>query len=184
MKSSYAKPSTASSSRSRRAGVKTLARPSPSLKRAERAAQAPARPPKLGELQDRIRASGLRSTAPRVAVLRALEAATSPLSHADLVDSLGDEGYDRVTIYRNLTDLTEVGLVARSDLGDHVWRFELRRGGEDHSSIHPHFTCTDCGTVSCLPEESVRLTAAKGAPKAVMARAVEVHLRGLCDRCS
>jgi Fur family ferric uptake transcriptional regulator len=139
--------------------------------------------PKLASFQEKIRAVGLRSTAPRVAVLRELETATAPLSHADLVESLGDEGYDRVTIYRNLTDLTEAGLVVRADLGDHVWRFELRRAGKEHTGSHPHFTCTDCGTVSCLPEESVRITPAKGAPKAVAARAVEVHLRGLCDRC-
>jgi Fur family ferric uptake transcriptional regulator len=44
--------------------------------------------------------------------------------------------------------------------------------------------CTDCGPVSCLPEESVRITLAKGAPKTVSVRAVEVHLRDLCDRCS
>jgi Fur family transcriptional regulator, ferric uptake regulator len=139
---------------------------------------------KLAGFQETIRGVGLRSTAPRVAVLRELEAATAPLSHADLVDALGHEGYDRVTIYRNLTDLTEAGLVVRADLGDHVWRFELRRsGGKAHSGTHPHFTCTDCGTVSCLPEESVRLTPARGAPKAIAARAVEVHLRGLCDRC-
>ncbi len=137
----------------------------------------------LSHFQDRIRAAGLRSTAPRVAVLRELESATAPLSHADLVDALGHEGYDRVTIYRNLTDLTEAGLVVRADLGDHVWRFELRRAGKAHQGTHPHFTCTDCGTVSCLPEESVRITSAKGAPKAIAARAVEVHLRGLCDRC-
>lgn len=139
--------------------------------------------PTLVEYQEKIRAAGLRSTAPRVAVLRELESATAPLSHADLVDSLGSQGYDRVTIYRNLTDLTEVGLVMRADLGDHVWRFELRRTGKAHTGNHPHFTCTDCGTVSCLPEESVRITSAKGAPKAIAARAVEVHLRGLCDRC-
>jgi len=139
--------------------------------------------PKLAEFQEKIRAAGLRSTAPRVAVLRELESATAPLSHADLVDALGGDGYDRVTIYRNLTDLTEAGLVMRADLGDHVWRFELRRAGKEHSGTHPHFTCTDCGTVSCLPEESVRITSARGAPKAIAARAVEVHLRGLCDRC-
>jgi Fur family ferric uptake transcriptional regulator len=140
--------------------------------------------PKLAAFQDKIRSLGLRSTAPRVAVLRELELATAPLSHADLVESLGDEGYDRVTIYRNLTDLTEAGLVVRADLGDHVWRFELRRPGTAHTGNHPHFTCTECGTVSCLPEESVRITPSKGAPRAVTARAVEVHLRGLCDRCA
>jgi Fur family ferric uptake transcriptional regulator len=140
--------------------------------------------PKLTEFQDRIRAAGLRSTAPRVAVLRELESASSPMSHADLVDALGDEGYDRVTIYRNLTDLTEAGLVVRADLGDHVWRFELKRSGEEHGNSHPHFTCTDCGTVSCLPEESVRIASSKGVPRAVAQRAVKVQLHGLCDRCA
>ncbi len=139
--------------------------------------------PTLAEFQDKLRAAGLRSTSPRVAVLRELETATAPLSHADLVEALEGEGYDRVTIYRNLTDLTEAGLVVRADLGDHVWRFELRDAGKAHQGHHPHFTCTRCGTVSCLPEEVVRLMPVRGAPKAMTARAVEVHLRGLCDRC-
>ena len=91
----------------------------------------------LAEYQDKIRTVGLRSTAPRVAVLRELEAATAPLSHADLVDSLGSQGYDRVTIYRNLTDLTEAGLVMRADLGDHVWRFEWRELGARAPVGHP-----------------------------------------------
>ncbi|HEX8824715.1 MAG TPA: Fur family transcriptional regulator [Archangium sp.] len=139
--------------------------------------------PKLSEYQERLRAAGLRSTAPRVAVLRELESATAPLSHADLVEALDDQGYDRVTIYRNLTDLTEAGLVIRADLGDHVWRFELKREEKAHQGTHPHFTCTDCGSVACLPAESVRLTPAKGAPKSVSARSVDIQLRGLCDRC-
>ncbi|HEY0092923.1 MAG TPA: Fur family transcriptional regulator [Archangium sp.] len=140
--------------------------------------------PKLTEYQDRLRAAGLRSTSPRVAVLRELESATSPLSHADLVEALGEEGYDRVTIYRNLTDLTEAGLVVRADLGDHVWRFELKREAKAaHQGTHPHFTCTDCGAVACLPAESVRLSSTKGAPRSVAARSVDIQLRGLCDRC-
>lgn len=147
------------------------------------AARKNATPPKLVDYQERLRAAGLRSTAPRVAVLRELEAATSPLSHADLVETLGEEGYDRVTLYRNLTDLTEAGLVMRSDLGDHVWRFELKREERAHAGIHPHFTCTDCGSVACLPPGSVQLTAVKGAPKALIARSVDIQLRGQCDLC-
>ena len=139
--------------------------------------------PKLAYYQERLRAAGLRSTAPRVAVLRVLEAAKAPMSHADLMEVLGDEGYDRATFYRNLTDLTEAGLVSRADLGDHVWRFELKSEGPSHQGSHPHFTCTDCGTVACLPLESVRLTPLKGAPRAVAERAVDIQLRGLCDRC-
>ncbi|ATB44068.1 zinc uptake regulation protein ZUR [Cystobacter fuscus] len=141
-------------------------------------------PPTLGEYQELLRSSGLRSTAARIAVLRELEAATTPLSHADLVDALKDEGYDRVTLYRNLTDLTEVGLVVRTDLGDRVWRFELKRDASGgHHDPHPHFTCTDCGAVSCLPAKSVRLSPTKGLPKSVTDSAVDIQLRGLCDRC-
>lgn len=139
---------------------------------------------KLTTYQERLRAAGLRSTAPRVAVLRELEAAKTPLSHAELVETLDHEGYDRVTLYRNLTDLTEAGLVVRADLGDHVWRFELRREHGRRTGSHPHFTCTDCGTVSCLPDEAVRLASTKGAPRSVSARQVEIQLRGLCDRCA
>ena len=136
----------------------------------------------LDQLKATIRGAGLRSTAPRIAVLKRLHAATQPVSHGELVDTLADEGMDRTTVYRNLVDLTDAGLVRRTDLGDHVWRFELKRG-EDESVRHPHFTCTDCGTVACLPSESVRLSSTKGAPKSVAARSVDIQLRGLCDRC-
>ena len=139
--------------------------------------------PTLGDYQERLRAAGLRSTAARVAVLRELEAAQTPLSHAELVEAMQDMGYDRVTLYRNLTDLTEAGLVARTDLGDHVWRFELKDADDEAHGPHPHFTCTECGTVSCLPAESVHLKPAKGAPKALTAQRVDIQLRGQCDRC-
>jgi len=35
------------------------------------------------------------------------------------------EGWDRATLYRNLVDMTDAGLLRRVDLGDHVWRYEL-----------------------------------------------------------
>ena len=139
--------------------------------------------PKTAQLQDTLRSAGLRSTAPRVAVLRRLERAATPLSHADLVDALADQGLDRVTLYRNLNDLAEAGLVVRTDLGDHTWRFELRPEGASHATLHPHFTCTRCGTVTCLPEDAVTLSRGRSLPGAVSRRAVEVTLRGQCDRC-
>jgi Fur family ferric uptake transcriptional regulator len=151
---------------------------------------APDRRPDIDTLRATLREAGLRSTAPRLAVLRYLEDAESPQSHADLVEALGGEGFDRTTIYRNLTDLAEVGLVTRSDLGDHVWRFELRRGqastaGREgaHLTEHPHFTCTDCGTVACLPEGAVRVSSSARLPRAVAGKQVAVQLRGVCDRC-
>jgi Fur family ferric uptake transcriptional regulator len=131
-----------------------------------------------------LRGSGLRRTAPRIAVLRHLEAATVPASHGEIAEALAPKGLERVTVYRNLTDLVEAGLVTRRDLGDHVWRFELARGENLHASTHAHFLCIDCGAVLCLPEKAVNVRVARGVPRAVRSQRVEVQLRGLCDGCA
>jgi len=155
-----------------------------------------AKPPSTKSIEDRIRGVGLRCTRARVAVLGQLLRATGPLTHAEVVDELADEGYDRATIYRNLTELTEAQLATRVDLGDHFWRFELKRHhaegglGEDH----PHFVCTSCGEVSCLDDVKVAITPKPGsdakakrppAGKSAGIRAVtEVLLKGQCENCS
>jgi Fur family ferric uptake transcriptional regulator len=128
-----------------------------------------------------LRAAGLRRTAPRIAVLEHLEAASVPTSHGEIAEVLG---WDRATVYRNLMDLAEAGLVTRTDLGDHVWRFELSRRSEKHASAHAHFLCVDCGNVQCLPQGAVRLESARGAPRAIRSRRVEVHVKGVCDGCA
>ncbi len=139
----------------------------------------------VDELRSQIRASGLRVTAPRLAVFRALLGASTPQSHAELVEQLSPEGWDRATIYRNLTDLTEAGLVRRTDLGDHVWRFEMRTEGKAHApEEHPHFLCNECGDVVCLPGESVQISATRGVPRALRRKGVEIQIRGRCDRCA
>ena len=141
--------------------------------------------PATAEIRARVRQAGLRSTAPRVAVLSEMLESPTPVSHAELAERLADRGFDRATIYRNLTDLTEVGVLARLDLGDHVWRFELReRAGEPNPPAHPHFLCTDCGTVECLPSDAIRITTKPRMPRAVRGADVEVQLKGRCDACA
>jgi Fur family ferric uptake transcriptional regulator len=44
----------------------------------------------------------------------------------------------------------------RTQLGDNVWRFELLHTTAQHG-LHAHFVCTECGRVSCLPENAVTL---------------------------
>ena len=136
-------------------------------------------------LRTHIRGAGLRATAPRIAVLKSLGARPKPASHAELAGELAHEGWDRATIYRNLIDLTEAGLVRRTDLGDHTWRFELKRADGGHrSGDHPHFMCDRCGGVVCLPGESVQVRTTRRSPKALLRNEFEVQLKGLCDRCT
>jgi Fur family ferric uptake transcriptional regulator len=130
------------------------------------------------ELRATIRGAGLRATPSRVAVLALLRGEAQPLTHGDVAERLAGQGWDRATIYRNLTDLAEAGLLARADLGDHVWRFEASA-----EARHAHFVCTECGAVACLPGLELSTGAARGLPRSVKQRRVEVQVKGVCDAC-
>jgi Fur family ferric uptake transcriptional regulator len=143
----------------------------------------------------RIRDAGLRCTAARLAVLEHLAAAAGPRTHAEVWEALADRGFDRATVYRNLTELTEAKLANRVELGDHVWRFEVRRPGHHGGDgDHPHFVCTTCGEVSCLEDVTVAITprnrgrATKARPGARptdpgIHAVTEVLLKGRCGDC-
>lgn len=142
-------------------------------------------------MRNRIRGAGMRCTPARVAVLHHLETAPGPLTHAEVSESLHHLGFDRATIYRNLTELTEAGLASRVELGDHVWRFEAKRAGGGHKGDdHPHFVCTTCGEVSCLDDVEVAITPRPGAGKRAkretggrIGSVTEVLLKGRCEQC-
>ncbi len=133
-------------------------------------------------IRARIRQAGLRSTSARIAVLQHLQAADAPLTHAEIADELVPQGFDKATVYRNLIDLTEAGIVSRSELGDHVWRFEVRGEGKGHDGEHPHFVCVTCGSVTCLGD--VKITPKKKKEWADIADISEVLLKGHCKNCA
>ncbi|MBZ0120542.1 MAG: transcriptional repressor [Sandaracinaceae bacterium] len=135
-------------------------------------------------LRETLRKVGLRATSARAAVLRCLIDAARPLTHAEVCELLGDAGFDRATVHRNLNDLAAAGLVRRRDLGDHLWRFELSTGEEAHDETeHAHFICTECGDVECLPEGAIDLRPVRGAPKALKQGKVQIEVRGACNDC-
>ena len=134
------------------------------------------------DIRTMIRDAGLRCTNSRATVLERLIESTAPKSHADLSEELVPDGFDQATIYRNLTDLTEAGLLSRLDLGDHIWRFEFQ-GEEDHDEEHPHFMCTDCGEISCL--STVGITFDDGEKSSPLVGEVnEIFLKGRCAQCA
>lgn len=136
--------------------------------------------PSDDQLRHAIRSAGLRATSGRLLVLSNVLAADGPVSHPELCERL--PGQDRATIYRNLNDLAEAGLLRRFDV-DHIWRFEagtLERGEPGH----PHFVCTDCGQVECLPVMAFSVGGDRPVPAAVSAQQIDVQMRGRCDACS
>jgi Fur family transcriptional regulator, ferric uptake regulator len=137
-----------------------------------------------GELRARIREAGLRCTAARLCVLVELRRSAAPQTHAEISSTLAPLGFDRATVYRNLIELSEAGLLSRIDFGDHVWRFELRAYGAQEAEEHPHFVCTHCGEVSCLVGVEVNIKPAPGAKRSPVGEVTEVLLKGRCSRCA
>lgn len=126
-----------------------------------------------------LRDSGLRATAARVSVWRALVTATKPMSHQDVTNLLVAEGVEKSTVFRALTDLTEAKLLRKMELGDHVWRFETTQDKTEHASTpHPHLLCVDCGDVECLDDDQVQLQASQA-----VGPIEDVLLKGHCKKC-
>ena len=133
-------------------------------------------------LRTRLHDAQLRGTSARLAVLAVLEAAKGPKTHLEVFETLAHMGLDRATVYRNLVALAEAGFASRTDLGDHVWRFELLEEAGHEGARHAHYVCTDCGVVSCMKEvevEAVSPPTRSGAPGKV----TEILFKGVCDKC-
>ncbi|MEM9826346.1 MAG: transcriptional repressor [Planctomycetota bacterium] len=132
-------------------------------------------------IKQAIRDAGLRATPARIATLVLLRKAESPLTHAHVAAELSSNGIDKATAFRNLNDMTDAGLVRRTELGDHVWRFEAIGDGDHDRSAHPHFLCVDCGSVACLAD--LKLTAGSQRESGKIGEVTEILLRGRCNDC-
>jgi len=130
-----------------------------------------------------IRDLGLRATPGRISVLQAVYAQTRPLTHAELVEQLSEQGSDASTIFRALNDLTEAGLLRRLELGDHVWRYELAATRQPSSDAHPHFLCLDCGEITCLEPLDMRPITRENRELKKVGKVTEVLLKGSCSQC-
>ena len=135
-------------------------------------------------MRDRLREIGLRATRPRLAVLTEMHEYARPLSHLELMERLGGAAFDRATVYRILSDLTEASLLRRMDLGDKVWRYELLDRCRPIADDHAHFLCTECNQVTCLPP--LALSPVGGGPLPPELAGAEIHLRvtGRCGLCA
>ena len=96
------------------------------------------------ELQERLRAAGLRVTRPRTAVLGAVH----EHPHADTESIIGAvrRGLPDVShqaVYDSLHTLTAAGLVRRIQPSGSVARYESRIGDNHH-----HVVCRSCGAIA------------------------------------
>lgn len=138
-------------------------------------------PDEVVKIRELLHEAGIRATPARIAVLQELRHSSSPLTHADLSEKLVPMGFDKATVFRNLSDLAEAELIFRTELGDHVWRFEALDPERPGAEKHPHFVCVECGSVSCLGDMEFTSTSKRRATS--IGRITEILIKGHCSTC-
>ena len=123
---------------------------------------------------------GVKPTANRLVIARALAAAGRPMSMTELETLL--ETIDKSNIFRTLQAFREAHLVhVLEDTGDGV-RYELCRSHHDDEDddLHVHFYCEKCHRTFCLsdiPVPSVSI------PEGYEMHSVSYLLKGICKDC-
>src|ERR1700750_3326677 len=137
--------------------------------------------PASRELEDELRAAGLRVTQPRLAVL----AAVRGRAHADTYSiihlvraELG--AVSQQAVYDVLQALTQTGVLRRIQPLGSVARYETRVGDNHH-----HAVCRSCGTIAdvdCVVGDAPCLSASQD--HGFVIDEAEVIYWGVCPECS
>jgi Fur family transcriptional regulator, ferric uptake regulator len=139
---------------------------------------------RIPDAEAAIRKTSDRLTQPRVAVLACLMSQDHAASHFDIAQALAKHHpIDRVTVYRVLEWLVDVGIAHRIAGDDRVWRFMVNEPDAKVATHHQHahFTCVTCGQTFCL--DDVPTTLNFQLPPGFQTRDVDLKFRGHCAHC-
>ena len=132
-----------------------------------------------GAIKRSLGASGLRCTPQRYAVMAFLREQNRHPTAAEIFAAVNrvDPRSSRATIYNNLRDLVQAGLVREVAVEGRAARFDAKH------MRHHHFICDRCGNVEDLEWYAVPRPASGALGKRIL-RECELIFRGLCTRCA
>jgi Fur family peroxide stress response transcriptional regulator len=130
-------------------------------------------------IKQTLEASGLRCTPQRYGVMAFLIEHTGHPTAAEVFEALNrlDPRSSRATIYNNLRDLVEAGLVREVAVEGRAARFDAK------GLRHHHFICDRCGTVEDVDWFNVPKPPAASLGDRIL-RECELIVRGLCANCA
>jgi Fur family peroxide stress response transcriptional regulator len=123
--------------------------------------------------------SGLRCTPQRHCLMAFLLEHTGHPTAAEIFEAVNrlDPRSTRATIYNNLRDLVQAGLVREVAVEGRAARFDAK------GLRHHHFICDSCGNVEDMDWYDVPKPASRSLGKRVL-RECELIVRGLCAKCA
>lgn len=140
--------------------------------------------------QQRFTNAGFRLTLPRQAILNVLKKTQGHLNAEEIFLSINKNypGVGFATVYRNLSLLTQMGLVSKFYFGDGQSRYEL--ASEAIKGHHHHIICIRCGKIidySDFMEKEVKfikeLEEELSRKHNFKINNHQIHFYGLCERC-
>jgi Fur family ferric uptake transcriptional regulator len=138
----------------------------------------------LNDLIGALKKEGLRMTANRQSILKALLAAAGPLSLEEIQAQAAQHGSrpDFATVFRTMLVLERLHLAQKVNLGRSTSHFELI----DPKHHHDHLVCVDCGKVRLIedrcPVEKLERKLAKDYGFTGLTHSLEFF--GHCQECT
>jgi Fur family ferric uptake transcriptional regulator/Fur family peroxide stress response transcriptional regulator len=131
------------------------------------------------QIEERVRAVGLKLTPQRFAVLDFLVRSREHPT-ADKISAALNRRFpraSRATIYNTLNALRDAGLVHEVYMDDSVARFDA------NLDEHHHFVCRVCSRLEDVPVEAVGNLPAGKLDRGHTVESYEIVMRGVCAAC-
>ncbi len=137
----------------------------------------------VGHAHEILASGGYRVSAPRAAVVTALDELGCSVTAQEISDRLRErgEGVGVASIYRALQLLDDMRLVRRVDVGEAVARYEPVHPDGEH---HHHLVCDSCGQTKAFEDPELERAIERLAGRVEYSvGAHDVTLRGKCPDC-
>lgn len=124
---------------------------------------------------------GIRPTANRILLVRALAEAKHPLTMTELEDLV--DSIDKSNVFRTLSLFREHHLVHVMEDGADAVRYELCLSHDDEhdDDVHAHFYCERCGKTYCLNDIPIPTVAL---PEGYRMTTINYLVKGVCPKCN
>jgi Fur family peroxide stress response transcriptional regulator len=131
------------------------------------------------EIKQSLEGSGLRCTPQRYGVMVFLVEHEGHPTAPEIFEAVNraDPRSSRATVYNNLRDLVQAGLVREVAVEGRAARFDAK------GMLHHHFICDRCGKVEDIDWYDVPKPSSGSLGKRVL-RECELIVRGLCTKCA
>jgi Fur family ferric uptake transcriptional regulator len=125
-----------------------------------------------------LKDKGLKKTAQRVVLINILQRKVVALREEDIKQEMGDL-YDRITFYRTIQTLLDVGIIHRIIVDNKTVKYALN-DTNSHEKSHGHFFCRKCHYVTCLKDTPI---VNYNLPEGYEGAEYELLIKGICPNC-